>query len=347
MKKSDLVSPVVFAIVLFVIGLAIHKALNNSTPQATMVQVNHIASPSLPAPQFPPVVTISKVWPDGATPTKVVHVPDPQEPAKGVMNITLHQGDDVELDFDSLWYFNTENNNSLSGTETVIDDGSGFRSLQEYRNYISHSDQAGADAWWMKSRIVRMRLAAGRSDGTYSFDVQKKSVETESPLPPVPPQTFDDLTITESGLKGLSNHRMIVYLTFHNKSPVNTIAVALHDEGCTAMPCSLRSSLLASDGTPYVIDTAGITGINGLRTKPEYLISIEPGQELKASLTFEPRGDLSEYTKSFELQTEVVVNSNYQDYEYTNYRPRGDVLPPYCKIINVMFEIPIRWHHRD
>ena len=121
-----------------------------------------------------------------------------------------------------------------------------------------------------------------------------------------------------------------------------TIAVAMHDEPCRFMPCELASSLLCSDGTPYVISTSGLTGINGLRTSPQFLTAIEPGQELKTSLTFDPRGYTSGIT-SVRLQSEIVVNRAYRSDEYYNYRETGrDVLPPHCEIINVMFDIPIR-----
>lgn len=293
-------------------------------PQASETSAN--ATPSVPT---------SKEWPDGAMATKIIHIPDPREPAKGLIEINLHRGDDLEIDFDPSWVIRATAQEGFAGAEVAVDSGNGFETLQDSENF-------GTNA---QSRTMRMRLLAGRSDTTYFFTVAK--VRLEKPLPSVPSQTFGDLTISESGLRGLTDHTMISYLTFRNNSRVNTIAVAMHDEGCTALPCELRSSLLASDGTRYVIDTSGITGINGMRAKPENLISIEPGQELKASLIFRPRDVLSEYTRSFELQAEIVVNSNYRDYEYANYRPQGDVLPPYCKIINVMFEIPIKWHHRN
>ena len=328
---------IVFVIVFWMLGALIHNYLKYGVQRTSAViqSVPTIQPPA--ASKAPPVVSISKIWPDGATPTKIVHIPDPQEPAQGLMDITLNPGDDLELDFDPLWIFNTTGPDSLAGTEIAIDDGSGFESLQEY---VQNRDESGTNAWWMKSRIVRIRLQSGRPSTTYSVTVAKRTIE--KPLPPVLPQTFDDLTITETGIHDLSTRKVVVDLMFRNTSSMNTIAVAMYADQPRGIQYNLKSSLICSDGTPYVVSISDIAGINALRTNLRQLISIEPGQELKASLEFEPRGIRSNHFTSFTLQAEIVVNSNYRDGEYDNYRETGrDVLPSDCKIVNAMFDIPI------
>lgn len=333
---------VVFVIVLWVIGAVIHNALKYNPPQSVAAAPIAIA-PATPkvAQIVAPVVSISKVWPDGAMPTKIVHIPDPQEPAKGLMEINLYQGDDLELEFDPLWILRANIKTTFEGAEVAIDSGNGFETLQEYDQTRENS---GTNAYWMKSRTIRMRLAPGRPAATYSFTVSK--VAPEKPLPVVPPQTIGDLSVIYGGIRGLPDNKVLVYLTFRNNSTANTIAVALHDEPCIAMPCELATSLLCSDGTPYVIYTSELTGINGLRTTPRYLTAIEPGQELKTSLKFEPRGNVASIIDSVRLQSEIIVNADYHTSDYYNYHETGqDFLPPYCAVVNVMFDIPIRPHN--
>jgi hypothetical protein len=334
---------VVFIVVLGVIGTVIHNALQYNAPRSSAVApVTAVQTPAIPiaSPVAAPVVSISKIWPDGATPTKIVHIPDPQEPAKGLLEINLHQGDDLELDFDPLWTIRTTREAEVAGEEVAIDSGNGFETLQEF---AQTRETSGTNAWWMKSRKVRMRLAAGHPDMTCDYTVEKKS--PESPLPTVPPQMIGDLSVTCDVVRWLPDRKVLAYLTFRNNSTANTIAVALHDESCTMMPCELATSLLCSDGTPYVLYTSELTGINGLRTSPRYLTAIEPGQELKTSLKFEPRGNVSSAIDSVRLQSEIVVNADYLADEYSNFRETGrDFLPPNCMVFNVMFDIPIRHH---
>ena len=112
---------VIFVIVFWILGALIHNYLKYGVQHSsTVIQSAVQTMPPPPASKEPPVVSISKIWPGGATPTKIVHIPDPHEPAQGLMDITLHQGDDVELDFDPLWIFNTTGPDSLAGTEIAI-----------------------------------------------------------------------------------------------------------------------------------------------------------------------------------------------------------------------------------
>ena len=328
------------------------ESVATSSPAPAMNAVPVVSSPkaveTVPVaavPQAPettanatPIVSISKEWPDGATPTKVIHIPDPQEPAKGLIELNLHRRDDLEMDFDPLWVIRATTEAGFAGTEVAVDSGDGFETLQEYHQ---NRENSGTNAWWMKSRTIRMRLLAGRSDTTYFFTVEK--MRPEKLLPAVPPQTIGDLSVTFEGMRALPDRKVLVYLTFHNTSRANSIAVALYDEPCTFLPCELISSLVCSDGTPYTIYTSELTGINGIRSKPRLLTPIEPGQELKTSLKFEPRGVQADTITSVRLQSEIVVNPDYRNGEYYNYPDPGrDILPPGCMVVNMMFDIPLR-----
>jgi hypothetical protein len=79
-----------------------------------------------------------------------------------------------------------------------------------------------------------------------------------------------------------------------------------------------------------------------MRAFPQRLTAIQPGDKIMTSFRFAPRGWLSNYVTSFRLQAEFIVNPNYHESQYFNYRGRDDVLPPYCSIHNLFFDIPYR-----
>ena len=338
MKKFEPGQAAVFAIVLLIIGAIIHKSQNTDLPQTD--QINHVTPPGqlAPAPQASASVTIVKIWPDGAMPTKIVHIPNLQQPAKGLMEISLYQGDDLELDIDPPWLFQFPTPESFPGAQAMINGGDGFEPLVDYQNRIRNSDQSGTNAFWMKARTIRLRLAPGGRNATYDLTVLKNAVVL--PAPPVLPQNYHDLSISYEGIRGLPDRKVLVYLAFRNCSHTSTLGIAMHDQSCPVTPCYLQSSLVASDGTPYVIDTSEITGINGLRTNPHFLTPIEPGEVLNASFKFQPRGVLSQNISSVRLQAEIVLNEHFVEGQYNYFRETGqDVLPPFCKVINVMFDI--------
>lgn len=342
--RIELGRAIVFVVILWIVGAAIHNGLKYGVhrPLPTIQPIQ--ATEPLPVPAKVPTVSISKIWPDGMTPTKIVHIPDPQEPAQGLMDITLHQGDDLELDFDPFWMFSMKTATTLRGTEIAVNWGQGFETEQEYLQH--NTEVSGPNALWTKARAFRIRLAPGQPDSTYNLVIHKAALET--PLLPVPPQTFDDLTISQTGIQGLGNRRVLVDLVFRNTSSANTIAVAMYADLPKGIQHNLKSSLICSDGTPYVVNVMDTTGINAVRTNLRQLISIGPGQELKASLEFQPRGVRSKYFSSFTLRAAIIVDGNYHDGEFDGYRQTiGDVMPPNCKIVNAVFEIPVRVQEHD
>jgi hypothetical protein len=214
---------IVFGIILWIIGAFIHESLKIGRNQTAVIAVNHVGVPtsqtspvgvptpqavpiSVSASQTTPVISKPKIWPDGAMPTKVVHIPEPQQPIQGLMVVTLNQGDDIELDFDPSWLFNTVGPDSVSGLEISINSGNGFQTYQEYQRI---SSEIGYDAWWSKPRVVRMRLASSRPDATYRFSVVKRT--TGMPMNSLPPQNLYHPVITEPRYHGSVPHKIIRY----------------------------------------------------------------------------------------------------------------------------------------
>ncbi len=175
-------------------------------------------------------------------------------------------GQDIELDCDPFWLFTTKGPFNLNEMDVAVDSGDGFETDKEFIR-TRDTDPSSTNVYWSKARVYRIRLAAGQPAKILNLTVDKKALE--KPLPPVLPQAIGELIIKETGIHVLTNRKVVIDLTFLNNSAVSTMAVAMHDQGCIVMPCSLNTFLVASDGTPYVIDTSGLAGINGLRTRPQ------------------------------------------------------------------------------
>jgi hypothetical protein len=162
----------VFIIVLWIIGAAIHNALKYNSEYSPGIVSS--ARAALSAPVTKEVVPASTVasWPNGMMPTKVIHIPEPFAPPPQLMGITLNQGDDLELDFGPCWMFKANPPNSLTSTEIAVNWGEGFKSEQEY---VERRDQAsGANALWMRTRIFRIRLAPGQPTMAFNLILQKR-----------------------------------------------------------------------------------------------------------------------------------------------------------------------------
>ncbi len=155
-------------------------------------------------------------------------------------------------------------------------------------------------------------------------------------------KSIGDLSVIFESLKGLQSysasvHQVMVNLIFTNSSSAKTIAVALY-----ADPSGyLSSSLVGADGTKWRSDGSNLTGLRALTALPKNLVAIEPGNEVKASVVFQTSDAMSDSLNSMRLQTEVVINADYKESQYDNFRPSENSLPPYCKIVNVTFDIPI------
>jgi hypothetical protein len=133
-----------------------------------------------------------------------------------------------------------------------------------------------------------------------------------------------------------------VSLTLQNKSATSHVAVAMYHAPTFMRPCPLLTSLTAGDGTQFESDESGLVGINSTRFSPLPLTDIEPNGEIKASIRFGSRFNISETVTSFTFQSEIVVNQNYNAHAYDNYRLNENYLPPGCKVENLVLEIPAR-----
>jgi len=148
-----------------------------------------------------------------------------------------------------------------------------------------------------------------------------------------------------------------VNLIFQNKSDKNAIGVGVYREAPPeggynyvyrsdgppfVPPIPLRSKLLGSDGSQFESDGKDLTGIRPIRSDTKDLIEISPGEEIKTSFKYRTRGRFSAVPPSFRLQAEIVMNANLGGAYVTPYGGWGNELPAYCKIHNLVLDIPVR-----
>jgi TolB-like protein len=195
------------------------------------------------------------------------------------------------------------------------------------------------------AEIVGAARAEFRSDDTiqqllsHPAKADQMGSEPSSSPPGIAAQQFGNLTIQLRSVRGLPDDSASVTLLFQNKDTKNSIAVALHS---APMPHYLDAitSLVLADGTEYLFENA--TGIRLLNSNPNSLTEIAPGESLQVSLKYRAHRMPAESISSATLQAELVINSNYSERSYLNYRQKVDVLPPECRIRNLMFEIPLK-----
>ncbi len=308
-------------------------------------QVHQPAPPtqgtSTPPPASPPVASKPIVWPADVPPTRIIRIPDPQRPATGVMDIPVKSGEEVQIVVDKLWAITQME--AYSEIEWAANDGEGFLTEDAYKAKYRESENAGGSLRWGKERTFRYHFKRGYAGAiTMRMVIDKKTEEETGPLPFVRDQKFGDLIIIYAGLTGLKDGGISVDLVFRNTNDLKTIGVAVHSDRCMFMPCHLLTRLTAADGTEYFCDSSRIAGIQSLRAQPRNLTKVAPGSDLRASFKYETRGLLSEWAKSFKLQVEIVINRSFREDQYIGYQAQEDQLPPYCEIINAVFDIPVR-----
>jgi len=155
-------------------------------------------------------------------------------------------------------------------------------------------------------------------------------------------QQFGNLNVIFDKLRRMDHRFIEIDLTLQNTSDKNPIAVAMLHDVCYVQPCFLVSTLIAGDGTQYVSHDSGLRGIGATRWSPKPLTEIDPGGELKASILFEPRDNISDSVTTFTLQAELVVNHNYNASDYDNLQLNQQSLTPFCKQEYLNFDIPVK-----
>ena len=83
-----------------------------------------------------------------------------------------------------------------------------------------------------------------------------------------------------------------------------------------------------------------LTGIRSMEMSPQGLTEVETNGENKASIVFQTRRRPAERVTSYRLQLDVVINQSYKASAYDNYRMPRQGLPPFCKINNLVLDIP-------
>lgn len=157
--------------------------------------------------------------------------------------------------------------------------------------------------------------------------------------PPLPSKKFGNLNIVIKDISFFGDGTCLVSLTFQNKNTKKPIAVAMYHDVCYMKPCPLRTSLVAGDGTQFQCDDSGLTGIGSTRFSPVPLKKIAPNEEIDASVRLRTRGRISETVASVTFQSEIMVNQDYKERMYDNYRLNENELPPGCKVENLVMEI--------
>jgi hypothetical protein len=150
---------------------------------------------------------------------------------------------------------------------------------------------------------------------------------------------FGELSVTYESQIRMSDSTVLVNLIFANTSADKTIAVAMHGGSSSRRSLRVNSSLVGADGTKWSLTTSDLTGITSGHEDPGDLTVIEAHKELKAALSFFSGDMSSKSSTQFRLQAELVLNRDYDENQYNNYRV-GDTLPPKCKIVNLVMDLP-------
>jgi TolB-like protein len=182
------------------------------------------------------------------------------------------------------------------------------------------------------------------SDETVKQLVSKPAVPSESE--PAKKQVslaskqFGNVNVVVEGLRKLDYEMVQVDLIMQNKNTKESVAVALYHEACFVAPCTIRGSLTAADGTQFYSDSSAITGIRSMEITPDGLTEIEPNGEQKVSIIFRPQRNPARRVTSYRLQLDIVINQSYKASAYDNYRLPRQGLPPFCRISNLVLDIP-------
>jgi len=151
---------------------------------------------------------------------------------------------------------------------------------------------------------------------------------------------FGNVNVIVEGLRKLDNEQVQVDLIMQNKSSKEVVAVALYHEACYVPPCAVRGSLMGADGTQFFTDDSALTGIRSMEVSPKGLTEVETNGENKVSIIFQPQRRPAEHVTSYRLQLDVVINQSYKASTYDNYRQPTQGLPQFCKINNLVLDIP-------
>ena len=159
-------------------------------------------------------------------------------------------------------------------------------------------------------------------------------------------QQFGNLAVTLVSLQGQGRNdaEVLVDLALENTSASASIAVALHCSSAKYLPDTEKiiSSLVASDGTEYWCGKEELMGVSYMNANPSKLTQIGPGENRRISLKYKSTWGHSGNVFSFRLMAELIVCSPYSDTQYERYTPRPDILPPSCKISNLVLDIPVK-----
>ncbi len=179
--------------------------------------------------------------------------------------------------------------------------------------------------------------------GQASQDTPPTSEDEPAPskiAPLKPSAAFGELSIILDRLMQLKDRSIIVSLVLTNRSAKKTIAVAVRAQDTSGI--LIWGSLLGADGTECtpISGPENISGIRGMWSNPSSLTAIKPGDRILVSLRYYPQQRLSDQLTAFRLFADFVVNHNFASSQYANYRADSSTFPPYCKVENLVMDIP-------
>lgn len=291
------------------------------TPQ-TIVQTIQTAQPqdaprsvAVALPQPEP----TKIWPGDFTPTTVIRIPDGDRKSSGVLDLTFHRGDDVKFEVRQWWEVKCNNipaNLEWSDNEMVKFEKEGIR-------------------------VIRFRI---KKDTVEKLDVrflvEKHPSDSASRGVAELAGMFGPLRIVYRRLQGTGgNHEINIDLDFENRGN-QPLAVALLGEATSLRgDPRFKASIVDSGGVEFWGQQSA--GLHVMYADPNSLTQISPGETRHVSLTFRTTWNGSPNTRSCRLRCEFILNPAFDGNSYATYSVDPGVLPPGCRIENLIWEIPV------
>jgi len=323
---------------LLINGLTQAPLAPSRTQTTTVRTIADVPQPARPnvfeestSPPPKPVEAKLRIWPGDYTPTRRVHIPDPENPASGVLDVTFRPTDDMDLNVAQWW--------------EVQFDKKMPEELEMSQNDMDNFKREGI-------RNVRLRLKKNSTDRlNVRFLITKKNPDDFKPLPEVPPQTFGNLSVTYRRLQGVSVNEIVVDLELKNNHSAKKIGVAIHGPPSQAFsqffPDEIRvkGSLMDNKGVEYWCSQ--VTGLQVMNANPTRLTSIDPGETRHISLRYQADRGHSQDANTFRLLMEFVVNQDYSPAQYANHVPVPNAMPAGCRVEGAVFSIPIRYTKRE
>jgi hypothetical protein len=266
-----------------------------------------------------------------------MQIPNPEHPAKGLLEITLHPGDDLEIDCAAFWGIHPQDQYS---PEVSVDDGTGFLPFPEYDAKYKQLESAGSNSRLARKRIGRYRLQRGVTQAvTFHYLVNHFPEPDTTPVPLPPPQQFETISVEIQKLERLKGGPVVTTIAFRNTDAKISSAIAIHNR--FSFGDYPMVSLIAANGREYTC--VNHAGIQTVYSNPYKLTEVGPRETQVVTLGWNQTWGPEYPASPLKLQIEFVLNANYSRNSYPpDYRAPADMLPKGCRLHNAVFSIPIK-----